>query len=337
MQNLFWWIIFLVVSVSSLSFGGLSLGFSDWIDILIAPDSSTPLFEMKKTVLLNIRLPRLVMAILVGILLAISGFLSQRLFKNPLAEPSLLGISTGASLFAALFILLSGTVLLSSQISKTTGMIIAAFSGALLVSFIVFRLGRKNGQTSTPILLLSGVALNLWSAAFLGLILFMSNDEELRDITFWTMGSIANVGWDNVVITGITLALSLIVIYTKKDALDTYILGEEEAFSMGVSVKKLKNLMIFLIAIITAILVSQTGVIGFIALIAPHVARLLKGDLMSNNFSFLMLLGALFLVLSDFLARTLLLPTELPIGVITGILGAPYFLWILIKNKKLIL
>lgn len=326
-------LVLIILMTLHLSIGGIVVSFKEW-KFLILNWGETSSFNQK--LITEIRFPRMAMGLLVGASLALSGLLTQRLFKNPLAEPSLLGISTGASLFAALSLLFFSSLNLSGVISPSVFIVISAFIGAILASLIVYLMSKKRTETNTSILLLSGIAINLWLGAILGLLLFASNDEELRTITFWTMGSLSGADWNNVLILFIVFTFSFAFVLYKKRDLDVLLLGEQHAQSMGIEIEKLKRSLLVVICLLTATVVSLCGVIGFVALIVPHISRLIFGELINKSLYFILLFGGLFIVFSDLLAKTVLLPTDIPIGIITGIIGAPYFLYLILNTKKTI-
>lgn len=296
--------------------------------------------EGMANVLMLIRLPRVIMGMLIGAGLAVSGAALQGLFRNPLADPGLIGISAGASFFAVLLIvgassvafLLPGGLLMQHYILN-----IITFSGACLTSLLVFRLSRTGGKTLIATLLLAGIAINALCGAFTGLITYTADNEQLRSITFWTLGSLGAASWNNVLALSLFILIPLIGLPRLSRSLNAFALGEAEAGYVGVNVKKLKIQIIVLSTLAVGACVAVSGIIGFVGLIVPHILRTLSGNdhrhLLINS----ALLGAALLTLADILSRTIIAPAELPIGIITAILGTPLFIALLLKQKKLLL
>ena len=291
-------------------------------------------------VLLLIRLPRVVMGMLVGAGLALSGAALQGLFRNPLADPGLIGISAGASLFAVLLIVTTSSLALVLPGGMLTGyymLNIITFLGACLTSLLVFRLSRTGGKTLIATLLLAGIAINALCGAFTGLITYTADNEELRSITFWTLGSLGGASWRNVLALSVFVLLPIIALPRLSRALNALALGEAEAAYMGINVKRLKLQIVLLSTMAVGACVAVSGIIGFVGLIVPHMLRTLAGNdhrhLLVNS----ALLGAILLTLADILSRTLIAPAELPIGIVTAVLGTPLFIGLLMKQKKYML
>jgi len=288
-------------------------------------------------VLMIIRLPRVVMGMMVGAGLAISGAALQGLFRNPLADPGLIGISAGASFFAVLLIVgaSSMTFLLPTGILLQHYLLnIITFVGACLTSFVVFRLSRTGGKTLIATLLLAGIAINALFGAFTGLITYMADNDQLRSITFWTLGSLGAATWSNVL--GLTpfILLPVIALPRLSRSLNAFALGEAEAAYMGVHVRRLKLQIIVFSTLAVGACVAVSGIIGFVGLIVPHILRTAAGNdhrhLLINS----ALLGGTLLTLADIVSRTIIAPAELPIGIVTAILGTPLFIGLLLKQKK---
>lgn len=303
--------------------------------------TDTAFSDAMMNVLFQIRLPRLVLAMLVGSSLALSGAALQGLFRNPLADPTLIGISSGAALAAVLMIVLfSSLPFFSSEnamISKYYWLNLFTFTGACLCSFLVFRFASTGGKTMVATLLLTGLAVNALCAAFTSLITYLANDDELRSITFWSMGSLAGASWT---VIGSVLPFMLIpflLLPVLGKSLNAYSLGESEAQYIGVNVKRLKLLIIVLSTLSVGAAVATCGIIGFVGLVVPHILRSVSGtdhrQLLLNS----ALLGAVLLVLADTISRTIIAPAELPIGIVTAILGTPLFIVLLYKQKKLLI
>jgi len=286
-------------------------------------------------VLLNIRLPRVFLGVLIGAGLGISGAAVQGLFRNPLAEPGLIGISSGATLFAVLMIVLE--VGLFRSLSGAMGfyaLSFAAFAGACITTTVVYRLSVRNGRTVTTTLLLSGIAINALAGAFTGLLTYMATDEQLRTITFWSLGSLGGASWATV--TGLLpfIVIPVAGLPLMAKSLNALALGDAEALHMGIDVRHLKRVIIVLATVAVGASVAVAGTIGFIGLIVPHILRM---TFTADNRLVIpgsAILGATLLTLADLLARTIVVPAELPIGILTALIGTPVFLYIIITERN---
>ena len=283
----------------------------------------------------HIRLPRIVLAVLVGGGLAVSGAAIQGIFRNPLADPSLIGITSGAMVFAVAGLLFAGWLLpvVGGWLGYSLVMILA-FAGSLLCTLLVYRLASHRGRTSVFTMLLAGIAITALGGALTGLMTYFSSEEELRDITFWTLGSLSGANWTTVGLIAPVLLFSLLLLISRAEDLDVLQLGEAEANTMGVDVQRMKWLIIVASALAVGACVAVSGVIGFIALVVPHLIRLLYGPAHRRLLWFSALLGGILLLWADAFARTVIAPAELPIGVLTALLGAPFFLGLLLRYKR---
>ena len=286
-------------------------------------------------VLMQIRLPRLLMSSLVGAGLALVGAALQGMFRNPLADSGLIGISGGAMLFAALGIVALPAVLPEGAPASLVNMLIAgsAFVGGLLTTIMVYRLGVRNGRVQVGLMLLSGIALASFAAALTGYLIYRSNDAQLRDLTFWTLGSLSGANWMHVALLGPALILSLFILLRDARTLNAMGLGEKEARLLGLDVEGCKRRVVMTSALVVGIAIAFTGLIGFVGLIVPHMLRLVAGSDFRQLLPSSALLGAGFLTLVDTMARTLVAPAELPIGILTALLGAPFFIWLLMRQR----
>ncbi len=286
---------------------------------------------MALTVLRDIRLPRLVLGMIVGAGLALAGAILQAFFRNPLADPGLIGISSGAALGAVLFLSFgTGIGLLSGSI----GLCLSALGGGVLVTTAIYFLARSGGQIRAVTFLLCGIAVNALIGALMSYLIFLSDDQQLRSITFWMMGSLGFSSWREIlVVLPLVLAPILAMPWLGKP-LNLYILGESEAAQLGVNVSVLKRWIIVLCAASVGAGVAVSGMIGFVGLVVPHIVRLF----ISADHRVLLpgsaILGAVLLVFSDLLARTVVAPVELPLGVVTAVFGAPFFLWLLFRERR---
>ncbi|OTA15833.1 hemin transport system permease protein HmuU [Xenorhabdus vietnamensis] len=276
---------------------------------------------------LNIRLPRILLAILVGGALAISGAVMQGLFRNPLADPGLLGISSGAALTVAMVIVLPFTLPVSIALY---GHIIAAFVGSLLVSSLIFILNKYNHGNLSK-LLLAGIAINALCMSFIGVLSYISNDQQLRQFSIWMMGSLSQIEWPTLTIAASIIVPVCILTFSQSRKLNLLQLGDEEAHYLGINVQRTKYQLLLLSALLVGCAVALSGVIGFIGLVIPHLARLRFGGDHTWLLPISILGGACLLLTADTLARTLVSPAEMPVGLITGLIGAPYFLWLILK------
>ena len=283
----------------------------------------------------HIRLPRILLAGVVGGGLAIAGAAIQGLFRNPLAEPSLIGITSGAMLFAVTAIMLMGSVLASfTALFLQATISIFAFVGGLLTTYLVYFLSSKQGRTNVLTMLLAGIAISALAAAIVGFFITISDDQQLRSITFWTLGSVSGATWIQLAITAPIVIIGTFILSSYAKALNAILLGEKEAIYIGIAVEQVKSRIIFITALIVGVSIAMTGIIGFVGLIIPHFLRLIFG----TDYRFLLkgsaLLGAIFLILTDTLARTIVAPAELPIGILTALIGAPFFLWLLLRAQR---
>jgi iron complex transport system permease protein len=289
----------------------------------------------QESILFAIRLPRVILSAAVGAVLALSGAAVQALFRNPLADPALLGISSGAALAAAAAIVLADA--LGAASSPTSQLILlpaAAFAGSLLAAFAVYRIGRGAGPAEVATLLLAGIAVNAFAGAAIGLLSFLASESQLRSLTFWTLGSLGSATWTSLLATTPLFALTLAGIPPLAGELNALLLGESEARHLGVDVERLRRRLVVLIALGVAAAVSVTGIIGFVGLVVPHLLRLAAGPDHRLLLPGAALLGAMLLTAADLVARTVIAPAELPIGVVTALLGAPFFLWLLRRDGE---
>ena len=292
----------------------------------------------QEAVVWAIRLPRVLLAVLVGAALGLAGAAMQGLFRNPLADPSLLGISAGASLAAVAVIVLQEKVLkLVSALPGAGGagayvLPLAAFVGAGLATIFVYRVSRRGGRVLVSTMLLVGIATNGLAGAITGLFTYAATDAQLRSITFWGLGSLGGATWPTLATLLPFLLLPLLVLPRLGKALNLLALGEEPAAHLGLPVARVKWQVIGLTTLAVGASVAMVGTIGFLGFLVPHVLRLLGGPDHRFVLPASALGGALVLLLADTLARTAVAPAELPIGILTALLGAPVFLWIVLKT-----
>ncbi len=320
-------------TVASISMGAMNISMMDSLKSLL-PMSNHDLPAHVTMIVQQVRLPRTLLAIAVGGILAISGAVMQGLFRNPLADPGIIGVSSGAALGAALAIVVFGN--LASQYPNLllfgTVPMFACIGGAI-TTFAVYRLGTSSNGTSVTMMLLSGVAISALAGAALGLLNYFADDQALRDLSLWTMGSLAGANQKGLWLAFVTLIVLFIVYYRDADKLNAMLLGEAEARHMGINVQALKRRLIVLAAFGVGVTVALAGMIGFIGLIVPHLARMIIGPNYRSLLPVTLLMGALLLLISDMLARTIIAPLDMPVGIVTALLGAPFFVWLLIKQK----
>lgn len=287
------------------------------------------LTPQEQAVLHSIRLPRVLLAVIVGAALAVSGAALQGLFRNPLADPGLIGISSGAALAVALMIVSIGPL---PGILGLYGLSIAAFMGGLLTSIVIFRFAGLTGASSVTYILLAGIAINALASAGTGFLAYLSDDQELRTLTFWTMGSLGGALWPGVLICASLVIPATFVLYRNAQRLNILLLGESEARHLGVDSERLKRNIIICTAISVGAAVAVSGIIGFVGLVIPHLIRLTLGPDHRLLIPASALLGAIILIIADTVSRTLLAPAEIPVGIFTSLIGGPFFLWLLIKQ-----
>lgn len=285
-------------------------------------------------IVLQVRLPRLCLGLLIGAALAVSGALMQGLFRNPLADPGLVGVSAGAALAAAATIVL-GDALLVPLIGPLPFAIlpVGAFAGGLLTTLGLYLVATRNGRTSIATMLLAGVAFGALAGAVMGLLSYLSDDRQLRDLSFWSLGSLSGASWVKVATVAPLILPMLIASPFLARGLNALSLGEAEAFHLGIPVQRVKAVAILLVAVSIGASVASAGMIGFVGIVVPHVLRLIAGP----DHRFLLpasaLLGGALLIGADTVARTVAAPAELPIGILTAAIGAPFFLWLLLRRQ----
>jgi len=293
--------------------------------------------SQRDVIILDIRLPRTLLGMLVGAALAVSGVVLQGLFRNPLADPGLVGVSSGAGLAAVIIII--GIPIFLPGIAGLVGayaLPLAAFVGALATTSLLYRIATRAGRTSVATMLLAGIALGALAGALTGYLTFLSNDQQLRDLTFWTMGSLGGATMDKVITAAPFIALALATIPWLAERLDALLLGEVEAGHLGVEVQTVKRVAIVMVALSVGASVAAAGPIGFIGIVVPHLLRIAMGPRHRALMIASALLGAILLIAADMAARTLVAPAELPIGIVTALIGAPFFLWLLLRRRSLL-
>ncbi len=332
------WGLLLFSATVSLCIGAVSISLTQLTGIICKQLGFENVFafeEQQEIVFTIIRLPRVCLGLLIGAGLSIAGASLQGLFRNPLADPGLIGISAGASLFAVMMIVLE-----IKLFQKLTGMVgmyalsIAAFIGACLTTFLVYQISKISGKAVITTMLLAGIAINALSGAFTGLMTYLASDEQLRNITFWGLGSLGGANWDMVAVAFPLIGLSVLLMPRLAKALNTLALGENQAIHLGIDLQTLKRKVILLATLAVGTSVAMAGMIGFVGFVVPHIIRLWAGADHHKVLIGSAITGASILTLADAVSRTIVAPAELPIGILTAFLGTPVFLWILLKNKQ---
>ncbi|WP_318445840.1 FecCD family ABC transporter permease [Photobacterium leiognathi] len=325
--------LLVLAGLSSIVIGPMAISYKQSLLALIPGDHQ--LAQHVSLVIHQIRLPRTLLCFAIGAILAICGSVLQGLFRNPLADPGIIGITGGAGLGAALAIVLFAPLTSTfPQLLNFAIVPVFAFIGGAISTVMVYRLGTDKNGTSVMIMLLAGVAITAISAAGLGLLNYVADDEALRDLSLWSMGSLAGATWSGILLAYCTLALLFSYCYRHCNNLNAFLLGEAEAKHMGVNTQHLKRNLIIVCAAGVGITVSICGPIGFIGLVIPHVGRMLTGPNHKTLLPISALLGGLILLVADMIARSAFSPQELPVGIITAILGAPFFIYLLSAQKR---
>lgn len=281
------------------------------------------------SIIWSIRLPRVLLGVLVGASLSMAGAAFQGMFKNPMADPYVIGISSGAALGATFAIILK----LSFALFRISAISIFAFIGALIAVFLVYNIARIKNQVPVTTLLLAGVAVGQFFTAIMSFLMVIYNNDMAK-IIYWTMGSLAGKGWDPIVTLAIPVLVSMILINFFARDLNIMLTGEESAKSLGVNVEKTKVYILILGTFMTALVVSVSGIIGFVGLIIPHIVRLLIGPDHRILLPASALLGGIFMISADTIARMVISPIEIPVGIITALFGGPFFIYLLKKKKS---
>ncbi|CAB3630525.1 iron ABC transporter permease [Achromobacter sp. ACM04] len=285
----------------------------------------TPETALWRNVLIDIRLPRVLFALVAGAGLAVSGAAMQALFRNPLAEPGLIGISAGGALGAvAAIVLTSGGFWITAP---------AAFAGSLLATLCAYAVGRRVPGVAG--LLLAGVAITAMAFSLIGLFTFVATDAQLRDLTFWNMGSLGGANWKVLAFLGPWVLLVSLWLMSQWRVMNALLLGEREAQHLGYTLKRVRARLVLASALIVGPLVAATGTIVFVGLVVPHLVRMTLGANHRWLLPATILAGGLALILADWLARTVVVPAELPIGLVTGLVGGPFFLWLLARGRRI--
>ncbi|MFN3580789.1 MAG: FecCD family ABC transporter permease [Pseudomonas sp.] len=327
--------LLLLAVVLSLALGAVPIAPLDTLRALASIVGLGEVAADTRLIIEYIRLPRTLMGLLVGATLALTGAVMQGLFRNPLADPGLIGVSSGAALGAAVVIVLGGwlfSALPTGLLPYAT--VLGAFLGGVATTLLVYRLGQTAQGTSVASMLLAGIAIAAISGAFIGLLSYIADDSMLRTLTFWNMGSLGSANYERVGVLALCCALVWWRLPRQAKALNALLLGESEARHLGVDVERVKRELILLTALGVGACVAAAGLIGFVGLVVPHLVRLMLGADHRRVLPATMLLGGGLLLLADVVARLVIAPAELPIGILTSLLGGPFFLVLLLRAQR---
>ena len=321
-------LILCISLVTALQFGAKFISLDQIISALMSMIDANTTASMTDTIITDIRLPRLIYSVLTGIGLSLVGLLMQTVTRNALADPYVLGVSSGASTGAVFAIIMGGLPFLGQYNTP----IFAALGAALSIILVLLCVGKSNSPVK---LILIGMGMTgVFSALTMMIIYGAKHEAQVRSAMFWLLGSFAGIQWGDLPLTAIIITLFMLYIYTFNQDLDVLLLGNHEAAQMGLSVKQLQLSIVIISSVVIATLVSKVGVVGFIGLIIPHLARIIGGPKHKHTLLFSALIGSIVMIWSDVLSRALYSPEEIPIGVLTSLLGAPLFIWIIMNRYK---
>lgn len=319
-----------IVSIFALGAGALTIAPDNVVKILLAwigIDTGVDMQSFEAVALISVRVPRILLGLMCGATLGIAGASLQALFRNPLADPTLVGVADGAACGAVAWIVFGGFGLAASF--GAWGMIGVAFIGGMIATGAVMMISRGEGRIDIATLLLAGLATKALAGAILGYLIFLANDVQMRTLTFWLLGSLGGATWSAIIPASIIMSAAVAMLVPLSRPFDALALGEAEAGHLGVPVERVKLFAVVAVALGVGAGTALTGVIGFVGLVAPHIVRLIGGADHRFVLPASALLGALLIVGADTISRTLVAPAELPIGVVTSALGAPFFFWLL--------
>ena len=321
-------LILCISLVTALQFGAKFISLDQIISALMSMIDANTTASVTNTIITDIRLPRLIYSVLTGIGLSLVGLLMQTVTRNALADPYVLGVSSGASTGAVFAIIMGGLPFLGQYNTPIFG----ALGAALSIILVLLCVGKSNSPVK---LILIGMGMTgVFSAITMMIIYGAKHEAQVRSAMFWLLGSFAGIQWNDLPLTAIIITLFMLYIYTFNQDLDVLLLGNHEAAQMGLSVKQLQLSIVVISSIVIATLVSKVGVVGFIGLIIPHLARIIGGPKHKHTLLFSALIGSIVMIWSDVLSRALYSPEEIPIGVLTSLLGAPLFIWIIMNRYK---
>ena len=327
------WLGLLLLAVCAISLESGASGVS-LVDLVTGGAGAN---SLSAVILWEIRLPRVALGALVGAALAVSGAVMQGLFRNPLADPGIVGVSAGAGLGAVAAIVLGG--LLPPALQGLVGIYtvpLAAFLGGWASVLLLYTVATRGGRTSVATMLLAGIALGALAGAISGLLVYAADDQQLRDLTFWGLGSLAGATWAKVATAAPIIVVALVGAAMLGRGLNGLAFGEATALHLGIPVQRVKRAAILAVAAATGAAVAVSGGIGFVGIVVPHLLRLSTGPDHGPLLINCALLGASLLLAADIISRLIIAPAELPIGIVTAVLGAPVFLWILLRRRGLV-
>lgn len=326
-------LLLLAILAASSALGDKAIGPATVAQALVGAEPAGA--EIDAMIVRSIRLPRAVGGALVGAALALCGAVMQAIFRNPLADPGLIGVSAGGAIGAIVFIVFGAALVPAGwTLLLNGGMIVFPMAGSALVTILVYKLSQINGRTHVSTLLLTGLAVNALVGAAIGYAVYLASDDQLRGFTFWSLGSLARLDWELVGVLGPLVLAMAFFAGSFSRRLNLLLLGESEALHLGVDVEATRRKLIFATAAVVGLTVSLCGMIGFVGLITPHLCRLVLGPDHRLLLPASALLGASLLVAADLLARTAIQYSELPVGVVTATIGAPFFLYLIAGAKK---
>lgn len=328
-------LLFCIMLLSS-TFGTANIAFTETLNVILSKiqflNNFASVSEIPKNhtlIILKIRLPRIFLSALIGMGLSIVGASFQAIFKNPMADPYILGISSGAALGAALGFVFK----LENSFLGSASITITAFIGSILTTILVYNIAKVKNKIPTNTLLLAGISVSFLLSSLISVIMVF-NRNEVEKIVFWTMGSVSAANYNEILLLLPFLCIGIFIIIALSKDLNIILTGDDTARSLGIEVDNVKRIVLIVSSMIVAACVSVSGIIGFVGLIIPHAVRILLGPDNKILIPFSLVFGAAFMVISDTLARTIASPAEIPVGAITALFGAPYFIYLLIKSKK---
>ena len=330
-------VVLIFLAILSLEVGAVDITYEQiwkWtIDAIMhrAPGQADSIY---RGVFFQIRLPRTLLCILVGMTLSVSGALMQSVFRNPIVEPGLVGTSAGAA-FGAAFVFVFGSISFFNRMGLAGDVLLPlfAFAGGWSATMLVYKLSSSFGKVSVSTMLLAGMSINALASAGTGFLSYIARDPQARSITFWNLGTFAGADWRAVIVVALVSIPVLLVIMSYARHLNLLQLGDTEAQYLGVDTEKVKRRLIFLNTLMVAVATSMVGVIAFIGLLVPHLLRLLRGSDNRYLMTASALLGGIVMIIADMVSRIIIAPAEMPIGIISAFIGAPLFLWMLLKNR----
>ena len=327
------WVLVILLPVAglvSMTVGTVNISLLDAFNAALGHSNSLQI----ESILFDIRLPRILLAVFVGAVLASTGAVMQGLFRNPLADPSLIGVSSGASVGASLMIVTAGGFIQGGALVGLSLVAVGAFIGGFAATLLVYRLATSGIGTSVTTMLLAGIAIGALAGALNSLLTYFSDNDMLRQISLWQMGNLSGASWLKVGIMGAVAILLMLLFPRDSRALNALLLGESEARHLGIDVQQVKRRLIVLTALGVGVSVALAGLVGFVGLIMPHIVRLAIGPDHRWLVPASALAGATLLVIADSLARIVVIPAELPTGILTALLGAPFFVALLLQQRK---